>query len=71
MLSRNVVVLLWLLLCLPDCPAPVVYAQAPTPTPGAIPLLLTEEGTDRAIAFEAVTRVRDPFPLTPCASPRS
>ncbi|HEX8422103.1 MAG TPA: hypothetical protein VF634_01765 [Pyrinomonadaceae bacterium] len=62
MLSRNVVVLLCLLLCLSGCPAPFVYAQ--TPAPGAIPLLLTEEGTDRAIALEAVTRVRDPFPLT-------
>lgn len=62
MLSRNVVVLLCLLLCFSMCPVLVVDAQ--TPTPGASPLLLTEEGTDRAIALEAVTRVRDPFPLT-------
>ena len=63
MLSRNVLGLLCLLLYLSTCPAPFVYAQTPTPTPGA-PLLLTEEGTDRAIAFEAVTRVLAPFPLT-------
>jgi hypothetical protein len=60
MLSRNVVVWLCLLLCLLSCPAPCLYAQ----TPGAMPLLLSEEGTDRAIAFEAVTHMRDPFPLT-------
>jgi hypothetical protein len=30
----------------------------------ATPLLLTEEGTDTAIAFEPVTRMRDPFPFT-------
>jgi hypothetical protein len=56
MLRRNIVVSLCLLLCLPGCLTPVVNAQ--TPTPGATPLLLTEEGTDRAIALEAVTRVR-------------
>ncbi len=32
-----------------------------TPPP---PTLFTEEGTDRAIAFDSVTGVRDPFPLT-------
>jgi hypothetical protein len=61
MLSRNVVVLLLcLVLCLSTYHTPFVYAQ----NPASPPLLLTEEGTDRAIAFEAVTRLRDPFPLT-------
>jgi hypothetical protein len=53
-------------LCLLLCAAShaYVYAQTPIPTPGAAPLILTEEGTDRAIAVEPVTRVRDPFPFT-------
>lgn len=33
-------------------------------TQAAAPLLLTEEGTDRAIALESVTHARDPFPVT-------
>jgi hypothetical protein len=44
-------------------PAPTPTAT-PTPAPNAAPLLLTEDGTDRAIAVEPVTQARDPFPLT-------
>jgi hypothetical protein len=39
-------------------------APSPTPTPTPAPLLITEAGTDRAIAVEPVTHVRDPFPVT-------
>jgi hypothetical protein len=50
-------------------PTPVATptpTPVPTPTPpvSSNPLLLTEEGTDSAIAFEPVTRTRDPFPFT-------
>ena len=41
----------------------------PTPTPGPTPIptpeLLTEANTERAIALDSVTWVRDPFPLIP------
>lgn len=36
----------------------------PSPTPTPAPLIITGDGTDRAIAFEPVTHVRDPFPVT-------
>ncbi|MGH9900867.1 MAG: hypothetical protein ACRD68_03405 [Pyrinomonadaceae bacterium] len=62
MRHRNVAALLCLVLCFAVSPPPVVYAQNPPPT--VTPLLLTEENTDRAVAVESVTWVRDPFPLT-------
>lgn len=45
-----------LLLCLSLCPA----ARAQTPAP----VILTESASTRAVAVEAVTKMRDPFPLT-------
>lgn len=41
----------------------LAFAGAPPPNAGAAPLLLTEEGTDRAVAVEPVTHARDPFPV--------
>ena len=58
MFRRNVAALFCLLLCAGSLPARFVFAQA------AAPLLITEEGTDTAVAVEPVTRARDPFPVT-------
>ena len=58
MFRRNMAALFCLLLCAGSLPARFVFAQA------AAPLLITEEGTDTAVAVEPVTRVRDPFPVT-------
>jgi len=40
------------------------FARASASVSAAAPLLLTEEGTDRAVALEPVTHARDPFPVT-------
>jgi hypothetical protein len=39
-------------------------SPSPTPTPTPGPQLLIEDSTGLAIAFDSVTMVRDPFPLT-------
>ncbi|MBV9926173.1 MAG: hypothetical protein JOZ96_14230 [Acidobacteria bacterium] len=52
MFRRNVAALFCLLLCAGAAPAQT-----------AAPLLVAEEGTDRAVAVEPVTRVSDPFPF--------
>ena len=57
MFRRNVAALLCLVLCLCALPARTVFAQT------AAPVLSAEEGTDRAVAVEPVTRARDPFPV--------
>jgi hypothetical protein len=36
---------------------------SPTPNPQSALLLVSEENSDKAVAFDSVTRVRDPFPL--------
>jgi hypothetical protein len=59
MFRRNVAALLCLILCAGVCPARSALAQA-----AAAPLLISEEGTDTAVAVEPVTRARDPFPVT-------
>jgi hypothetical protein len=58
MFRRNVAALLCLVLCACALPVRCVFAQTPAP------LLITNEGTDTAVAVEPVTRVRDPFPFT-------
>jgi hypothetical protein len=35
----------------------------PTPVPRAVPILLTEADTNRAVALDSVTFARDPFPI--------
>ena len=35
----------------------------PSPTPASPPVLLTQENTNRAVAFDSITFVRDPFPV--------
>src|SRR5215213_4782329 len=57
MFRRNVAALLCLVLCLCLLPARSAFAQA------AAPLLISEEGTETAVAVEPVTRARDPFPF--------
>jgi hypothetical protein len=54
----NVAALVCLLLCAFVIPARRAHSQS------AAPLLISEEGTDAAVAVEPVTRARDPFPLT-------
>jgi hypothetical protein len=56
MFRRNVAALSCLVLFVCALPARFAFAQA------AAPLLIAEEGTDRAVAVEPVTRARDPFP---------
>lgn len=58
MFRRNVAALFCLVLCAGAVPAPLAFAQATAPQ------LIAEEGTDKAVAVEPVTRARDPFPLT-------
>jgi hypothetical protein len=58
MFRRNVAALSCLVLFVCALPARFAFAQA------AAPLLIAEEGTDRAVAVEPVTRARDPFPVT-------
>jgi hypothetical protein len=43
--------------------SPCVQVAASNPVPPGPPILLTEENTDRAIALDSVTQVRDPFPV--------
>ena len=38
-----------------------LVSPTPTPTPSPAPVLLTEEGTNHAIALDSVTLMRDPF----------
>ena len=59
MFRRYVAALLCLLLCGVVLPVLLVGARAQS----APPLLITEEGTDNAVAVEPVTRARDPFPV--------
>jgi hypothetical protein len=58
----NVAALVCLLLCAFVIPARRAHSQS------AAPLLISEEGTDDAVAVESVTRARDPFPLTQAIS---
>ena len=58
MFRRNAAALLCLVLCACAVPARPAFAQA------AGPLLVSEEGSDHAVAVEPVTRARDPFPFT-------
>ena len=60
MFRRSMAVRLCLLLCAGVLPALLVGARAQS----APPLLITEEGTDNAVAVEPVTHARDPFPVT-------
>lgn len=56
MFRRNVAALLCVLLCVVGYGVPSVFAQT-------APVIITEEGTDSAVAVEPVTHVRDPFPI--------
>lgn len=45
-------------------PGFVSRIQFTQPTPPPPPVILTEDGTDSAVALDSVTLMRDPFPLT-------
>src|SRR2546421_2253427 len=53
--------------CATPTPSPSASPTAtstPTPTPSPGPQLFTEEGSGLALAFDSVTLMREPFPLT-------